>query len=420
MGIVFRQVVNIAGDEYAIDIYDSPPGALSPGDELVLQANISPTQKLYIFKKAKKVPPPQPEPTPPAPTPTPTPIPPTPTPTPVPPTPPPTTTTNVDTFGVTKVYADGTGGSNWTMNMSDPMGDPRAKNPESSGYPPKFTKNSDGSWKIKNQTEIRWAINQDNGFNQSKICTDFQKCQAQGFMQDNMDWGTPPNGLEMTQYVRINSISSSTKNGEGHIEAVMKGWRSTTGDQKVGPCNCAIGCSNNYHGNIYNNKGKNGSARQKWECDLKHTSGYKSDINGVNNNSAYQFKLGQFQGFKTIVYNINNGQVQLEHWTDEDNTNRWKKTHSFVDDGHSWQPRNNADGCNVPKVGNAITFGGPICCFRSDNLTDYDLKNCSIRSIDPTKKMLGVAHVVNATTDHPANPEDVILENDNGTLTAAV
>ena len=32
----------------------------------------------------------------------------------------------------------------------------------------------------------------------------------------------------------------------------------------------------------------------------------------------------------------------------------------------------------------AITWGGPLTAFRTDNLPDYDIKNASIRSIKPT------------------------------------
>jgi hypothetical protein len=334
---------------------------------------------------------------------------------PVPPGPTPTPGPGVDVFGDKAIYEDATMEfSHWSMDMANPGADPRGHNPESSSYMPKFIKNSDGSWKIKNQIEIRWAITQDGGFDQNKLCTDFQKCQHQGFMQDKKDWGTPPSGLLMKAYYRINAVSSSSRNGEPHIEQVMKGQRSTTSDTHVGVCNCPIGCSDNVHCNCYCNKGHDGPARQKYEEDLKHTTGYKKDISGVNNNTAFNFKLKQWFGLATVVYNLPNGNTQMEHWTDETGTNNWKKTHHFEDDGKKWPPRGSVAGCNTGSD-LRINFGGPLSVFRSDNLTDYDIKNAVIRSIDPTKPLMGAEHARTfeaETTASPENPDDTIYQDE--------
>ncbi len=349
----------------------------------------------------------------PNPTPTPTPVPtPTPTPTPVPtpvPTPTPTPTPgNVDQFGLSKIYGDGPG-SNYFMT-ADPSTDPRGNNPEaSSSYKPKYINNGDGSFKIKGQIEIRGAITQDGGYHESQLCTDFTKDVANGFMQDSMDW----KNIEMTSYYKINQVGSGSSNGEPHIEHVMRGQRSSTSTTSVGPCGCALGCSDNYHANIYCNKGSNGAARQKYEKDLTHTTGYSTDISGVNNNSAYNFKLGSWFGIKTIVYNLPDGTVQLEHWTDENATNVWKKTHSMIDHDQ-WPPRGAIGNCNLPpsKSGSPpIVFGGPLTVFRSDNLEDYDVKFQSIRSIDPTKKLMGEEHLASTGINDDVFKDDEIYQN---------
>jgi hypothetical protein len=328
------------------------------------------------------------------------------------PTPTPTPS-QVDVFGKKKIYADMPGFSNWAMNMNDPHSDPRANNPESSSYMPKFTKNVDGTWKIKDQTEIRWAISQDNGYNQSKLCTDFQKCQKQGFMQDNKDWGTPPSGLEMTAYYRINAANTGTSNGEGHIEHVMKGGRSTTSNTIVGVCNCALGCSNNLHGNTYFNALHGlapGPARQKWEKDLKHTTGYSTDVKGVNNSSAYNFQKGKLFGIKTIVYNNpTNGNTEMEHWTDENGDNSWKKTHHWEDTGSNWPPRGDVSLCNVG-TDHRINFGGPLSVFRSDNLLDYDIAYASIRSVDITKPLQPASEHAKRFSDTAINEDDIMYQ----------
>jgi hypothetical protein len=289
----------------------------------------------------------------------------------------------------------------------DPGSDPRGNNPEaSSSYKPKYIKKEDGSFKIKGQLEIRGAITQDNGYHESQLCTDFVKCTQQGFMQDSKDW----KDIEMTSYYRINQAGSGTSNGEAHIEHVMRGQRSTTSSSPVGVCGKALGCSDNYHANTYCNKGSDGPARQKYERDLYHTSGYSKDSNSngpVNNNSAYNFKKGQWFGIKTIVYNLANGNVQLEHWTDENGTNTWKKTHSLVDSPGAWPPRGAIGNCNTDGS-KPITFGGPLTVFRSDNLADYDVKFQSIRSIDSSKKLMGAEHDRKTNGSKSTKDEEIV------------
>jgi hypothetical protein len=288
-----------------------------------------------------------------------------------------------DVFGISKIYADDTSGnvSNWVMDMNNPGGDPRGNNPETSSYMPNFKKNNDGSWNIS-RTEIRWAITQDNGYDESKLCTNSKTCAQQGYMQDPKDW----KDIEMTAYYRINQCGGGGSNGKCHIEHVMRGQRSTTSTNSVGVCGCALGCSDNYHGNSYPESG-----RQKWEKDLFHVAGYGNDIRGVNNNSATRkWDDGTWIGIKTICYNLENGTVRLEHWTDENANNKWKMTHYFIDDGKKWKVRyphimDNHCGAGTDPI--AITWGGPLTVFRSDNIKSYDIKWASIRSIDSTKPL---------------------------------
>jgi hypothetical protein len=286
---------------------------------------------------------------------------------------------DIDVFGINKMYADDKSGqvSNWVMDMDNPGSDPRGNNPETSSFIPNFHRNSDGSWNIS-KTEVRWAITQDNGYNESKLCTNSKTCAQQGFMQDNKDW----KDIEMTAYYRINQCSSNDHNGKCHIEHVMRGQRSTTSNDPVGICGCAKGCSDNYHGNSYPQSG-----RQKWEKDLFHTSGYSKDVNGVNNNAATRkWDDGTWIGIKTVCYNLTDGSVMLEHWTDENANNQWKKTHSFKDHGQ-WTPRGGIGNCGAGQEPIPITWGGPLTVFRSDNIKSYDIKWASIRSIDSSKPL---------------------------------
>lgn len=326
----------------------------------------------------------------------------------------PTSTGGVDQFGIKKIYADATGPVTY-MDMNDPTqtrGASQGNNPEgSSQYYPNFKKNSDGSWNIS-KTEIRWAWCAEGQYpGDNNICKCNETNQKAGQMTTlagAADW----KDIEMTAYYRINSASTSSSNGEGHVEHVMRGQRSTTSSTASGPGGCALGCADNYHGNCYFNalSGlKSGPARQKWERDAFHTTGYSQDISGVNNNSAYNFQKGVWFGLKTIVYNLPDGSVQLEHWTDETNTNTWKKTHSFNDHGQ-WTPRGAIGNCGPLAGVTPFTWGGPLTVFRSDNLTSYDIKSASIRTIDHTNPLGDtLEHRKQFDGDGPTN-SDVILK----------
>jgi hypothetical protein len=281
-----------------------------------------------------------------------------------------------DVFKITKIYDDGAG-SNWTMNMSNPMGDGRSSNPEASGNLPKFGKNSDGSWKITGNThgknEIRWAISQNNGFKENTLSTCTPTVKARGYMQDASDWLN----IEQTAYYKINKLTSSKQNGEAHIEHVMRGQRSTNEKGDYGGCDRA--CANNYHGNVYPRTG-----RQKYEKDFYHKN-YTAHDDPHNDKATSAWPIGKWIGYKTICMNTTNG-VKLETWTDIVGNGSWQKTLSYDDTG-TWQGGGNISLCKGSGRP-PITWGGPLCAFRSDNISDYDIKWASIRSINSSKPLV--------------------------------
>jgi hypothetical protein len=281
-----------------------------------------------------------------------------------------------DVFKITKIYDDGAG-SNWTMNMNNPMGDGRSNNPEASGNLPKFSKNSDGSWKVTGNTkgvnEIRWAIAQTNGFKENTLSTCTPTVKARGYMQDASDW----KDIEMSAYYKINKLTSSTQNGEAHIEHVMRGQRSTNEKGDYGGCDKA--CANNYHGNAYPRTG-----RQKYEKDFYHKN-YTAHDDPHNDKATSPWPIGQWIGYKTICMNTTNG-VHLETWTDIAGNGSWQKTLSYDDTG-TWQGGGNISLCKGSGRP-PISWGGPLCAFRSDNISDYDIKWASIRSINSSKPLV--------------------------------
>lgn len=336
---------------------------------------------------------------------------PTPTPTPTPPAP---SGSNVDQFGVTKLYADGPGPSRF-MDMNDPAKTPGSEpgsNPEgNSSYYPKFVKNSDGSWQNTNGKEVRWAWCADpKGYpGDSNICKCYDTDNKTGYMT-NSTTSWPPR-VEMTGFYRADSVGTGTSNGECHIEHVISGHRSTTSNTSSGPGGCQLGCAGSYHCNKYPLTG-----RVKFEKDYKHSASYGKDISGTNNTTATAVwkNDGKFHGFKDIFYIMADGKtVQLEQWVDWDCTNNWKKVHSIQDDGTKWVPKTSFSGCGGGSQTIAFLFNGPLVVFRADNWVKYSLKNCSVRSIDPTKPLHHrVEHARTFEPEEYENEDDEIYQAD--------
>lgn len=320
---------------------------------------------------------------------------------------------NVDQFGIQKLYGDKAGGPVTYINMNSPSqttGASPGNNPEgNSSFYPNFVKNSDGSWKNTNGTEVRWAwtssnLNGGNYPGDSNICKCYDTDNKNHYMSGPGDW---PPAVEMTGYFRSppGSTTSSTHNGETHFEFVINGHRSTTSSTSSGPGGCQLGCAGSYHCNMYPLTG-----RKKFEKDYHHSFAYAQDINGVNNNSATPKWADDnlWHGFKAVFYILPDGTtVQLEHWSDFNNTNTWVKDHSFQDDGIKWTPKASYTGCGNGPQTIQFLFGGPLIDFRADNWNNYDLKNLSVRAIDPTQKLMGREH-----DKLPGHSGDLVVDTD--------
>ena len=105
---------------------------------------------------------------------------------------------NVDQFGIKKLYPTKSGGEQWFMNMSNPLGDSRF-NPQNT-----ITKNPDGSWKMKS-TQVRMNVYTSTGYDSDDIPTlDHSVIASKGYMLRANDW----RNFEMTQYVKVNTSPS--------------------------------------------------------------------------------------------------------------------------------------------------------------------------------------------------------------------
>lgn len=271
----------------------------------------------------------------------------------------------VDKFGIKEIYPTKSGGEEWFMNMDDPRNDPRI-----GGEGPStifVSQNDDGSWKVQS-TEVRYGVLTSSGYHPDLITTlNQQALAAKGYMQSPNDW----KNVEMTGYFKVNAFTDTTQNGAPHIELLARGGRNTnddgTRDGLSRQCEATT-----YHSNTYLD------GRIKFEKDLEHTIGYTTG--DPEKQHAITPLLGRWIGIKAIYYNLPDGRVRLEQWIDEDSNNNWHKMLHYTDDGN-W-------GGGYPDCGAAdtqvITWGGPIAIFRWDNIDDMDVKDFSVREIQPS------------------------------------
>ena len=254
-----------------------------------------------------------------------------------------------DKFGIREIYPSKADGEKWFMN-SNPEDDPRFS-PQT-----QLTPNSDGSFNVKS-TKIRMGIFTSSGYHPSDISTlDHSNIAAKGYMQSPNDW----KDLEITGYVKVNSGSGD------NFAWYARGGRHTGNGNPEGCEGVA------YKGGLYYN-GETRWAKEQW-----HSGGY---VFSENQKSMGPLN-GKWVGFKTIMYNIQEGgktAVKLEMWLDKDNNNKWVKVNERVDNG-GWG--NNGGECGG-EPDQIITWGGPIATFRWDSASDVDIKNFSVREIQP-------------------------------------
>ena len=269
----------------------------------------------------------------------------------------------VDKFGIREIYPTKSNGDEWFMNMNNPNNDTQT-------YPQvRLIKNNDSSnsWKIKN-IEVRYNVYTSSGF-QPKLITTLNQTilSKKGYMQTSNDW----KNVEMTGYFKINNFTNSTANGVAHIELVARGAKNTNNNTLINgyPEKCE---STTYHSNTYE------TGRAKFEKDLEHTQGYTTN-DTENVHAINSSLLGRWIGLKAVYYNTLDNFVRLEQYADKDSNNKWIRVLSYLDNVF-W-------GGGIPQCGGTskqiITWGGPIAIFRWDNINDMDIKNFSIREIQP-------------------------------------
>jgi hypothetical protein len=216
--------------------------------------------------------------------------------------------------------------------------------------------NSDGSFKVKS-TKVRMGVFTSSGYQPSDISTlDHSEIAAKGYMQSPTDW----RDVEMTGYVKVNSGSGD------NFAWYARGGRHTGSGNPEGCEGVA------YKGGLFYN-GDTRWAKEQWHVSYVFSE-HQNSMGPLN---------GKWVGFKTIMYNMQEGgksAVKLEMWLDKDNNNQWMKVNERVDNG-GWGNNGGECGGDPDQI---ITWGGPIATFRWDSASDVDIKNFSVREIQPS------------------------------------
>ena len=253
------------------------------------------------------------------------------------------------------IYPTSADGEQWFMDMTD------GKDARSTP-PPSMTKNiQDGSFKVTSN-KVRYGVFTTAGYDSEAIQSlDQADLEQKGYMQSANDW----KNFEMTGYVKVNSGDS----GDNFAWYGRGGRHTGSGNPE--------GCEGtSYKGDLYYD-GRVRFAKEQW-----HVSYVFKD-----HKKPMDLMQGQWVGFKTIMYNfvdqIGQTHVKMEMWLDKnadgEEDGPWEKVDENTDSG-SWGSEGEECGGDPDQI---LSWGGPIATFRWDGASDVDIKNFSVREIQP-------------------------------------
>jgi len=288
--------------------------------------------------------------------------------------------TDRDGFGIQKVYADALPpANNWVF-----QGNP--KDPRFMEQP--IVPVGDGWFRPEDPIELRVEVVSDTSANERTIPTfDVAKVLAKGYLYKRPD---SPDGrgdflnIEQTWRFRVINTGTGTRNGHAHVELVPGGYKQTSKKNKVGmdqavPASCEAMA---YHFNLYPMDG-----RAMMEKNSDHVSGYAvDDVDPQKKHAVPPFTDGREIIQKAVLYRTVAG-MKLEMYVDATGRgDSFRKVLEYEDHGQ-WGPTRggNAEcdcGENVVLSMARVAIG-----YRCDNMIDFEFKDMSIRSIDPTKPL---------------------------------
>jgi hypothetical protein len=287
----------------------------------------------------------------------------------------------VDRFGIQKIYADAPGPvNNWVF--AGDANDPRFMEQ-------RIVATSDGWFRPQNPREMRVEVVSDPAANEKTIETfDVSKVLAKGYIYK------PPNSpdgkgdflnFEQTWRFRVRKVGKGSVNGSPHVELVPGGYeqnslKNKTGKDRAVPVSCE---TMSYHFNAYPLTG-----RVQMEKDSDHTTGYvANDRDPVRRHAVPPFADGREVIQKAVLFRTPAG-MKLEMYLDVTGRgDHFEKVLEYEDKGQ-WGPTQggNAEcdcGENVVLSMARVAIG-----YRCDNMVDFQFKDMSIRSIDPSRPLL--------------------------------
>jgi F5/8 type C domain/Bacterial Ig domain len=296
---------------------------------------------------------------------------------------------NTDVFGIQKIYGDDTRGprNNWHLtSASDPrFYEQKPVGPDSNGY-----------YTYPSLTQGRIGVTSDPSANENTIPTfDVNKVIDKGYLYKPVDspdgkgdWGD----IEVT--VRYADVNLGSGSYEAHPEIVPGGYRQTSDTTKVGADKAVIAqCeAMSYHSNWYSQ-----SHRVKYEKDSRHTGGYtvdSSDPQTTTATSPYKGKADPGVIHKFIIYRVPDPTVRggfamkLETYVDETGSGKsFKKVLETLDNG-KWGPTKSGNSTCDASDFVVLNMARVVIGIRVDFMKSFKWKDFSIRSIDPSKKLI--------------------------------
>ena len=285
-----------------------------------------------------------------------------------------------DEFGIQKMYADAPPPANNWVFHGDPK-DPR--------FMEQYIVPAGGGWfRPENPTELRVEVVSDTSADERTISTfDVAKVLAKGYLYKPPD---SPDGrgdflnIEQTWRFRVIKTGAGTDNGQAHVELVPGGYEQTSRKDKIGkdravPASCE---AMSYHFNLYPSDG-----RAAMEKDSDHVSGYAVDeVNPLKRRALPPFADGREIIQKAVLFRTAAG-MKLEMYVDATGRgDSFRKVLEFEDHGQ-WGPTRGGNAeCDCAQ--NVVLSMARVAIgYRCDNMVDFEFKDMSIRSINPTKPL---------------------------------